>query len=139
MTTSRLEPRFHFDFGRAIARAVGGYERRVAFICSADLSHALASDAPSGYDPAGKLFDDHYRRAVEAWDVKWLVRLDSGFRREAAEDAVAQTAILMGAMSDYRVQPRVLSYEGPFGVGYLVAAIDVVGPRRKERARGEPR
>jgi AmmeMemoRadiSam system protein A len=27
------------------------------------------------------------------------------------------------------VRPRVLSYEGPFGVGYLVAAIDVLGPQ----------
>jgi aromatic ring-opening dioxygenase LigB subunit len=134
MTISWLEPHFHFDLGRAIGRALAGYERRVAFVCSADLSHALFPGAPEGYDPAGKLFDEHYRRAIEAWDVKWLVHLESGFRRQAAEDAVAQTAILMGTLSGYRIQPRVLSYEGPFGVGYLVAAIDVLGPRRKERA-----
>jgi len=29
------------------------------------------------------------------------------------------------------VRPRVLSYEGPFGVGYLVAAVDVLGPRSR--------
>lgn len=137
MTVSWLEPRFHFDFGRAIGRALAGYEPRVAFVCSADLSHALTPDAPNGYDPAGKVFDERYRRAIEAWEVRWLVQLESAFRGHAAEDAVPQTAILMGALSGYRIQPRVLSYEGPFGVGYLVAAIDVLGPRRKERAQGE--
>jgi aromatic ring-opening dioxygenase LigB subunit len=105
----------------------------VAFICSADLSHALLPGAPNGYDPAGKVFDDQYRRAIEAWDVKWVTHLDSSFRRRAAEDAAPQTAVLMGALSGYRVQPRILSYEGPFGVGYLVAAIDVLGVRRKSR------
>ncbi len=134
MTVSCLEPRFHFDLGRAISRALAGYERRVAFVCSADLSHALFPGAPNGYDPAGKLFDKQYRRAIEAWDVKWLLHLDSGFRGRAAEDAVPQTAILMGTLSGYSIQPRVLSYEAPFGVGYLVAAIDVLGPRRKETA-----
>ena len=136
MTVSLLEPRFHFELGRAIGRALERYERPVAFICSADLSHALPG-APKGHHPAGKIFDEHYRRAIDAWDVKWLVRLDSTFRREAAEDAVPQTAVLMGALSGYRVQPRVLSYEGPFGVGYLVAAIDVLGPRRGKRAEEE--
>src|SRR3990172_3616052 len=96
---SWLEPRFHFDLGRAIGRALEGYDRRVAFICSADLSHALMPGAPNGYDPAGKIFDEHYRQAVEAWDVKWLVHLESDFRRHAAEDALPQTPELMGPLS----------------------------------------
>lgn len=135
MTVSWLAPRYHFDFGRAIGRALAAYERRVAFVCSADLSHALIPQAPAGYDPAGRVFDDRYRRAIESWDVKWLVGLDSSLREHAAEDAVAQTAVLMGVLSGYRIQPRVLSYEGPFGVGYLVAAIDVLGPRHRAAAR----
>ena len=66
----------------------------MVFICSADLSHALFPGAPNGYHPAGKLFDEHYRRAIEEWDVKWLVHLESEFRRHAAEDAVrAMSAI----------------------------------------------
>ncbi len=74
--------------------------------------------------------------------MKWLVRLDSAYRRDAAENSVPQTAVLMGALSGYRIQPRLLSYESPFGVGRLVAAIDVLGPRRKavagiERARSQ--
>jgi aromatic ring-opening dioxygenase LigB subunit len=129
MTISWLEPRFHFELGRAIGRALEDYDRRVVFVCSVDLSHALTPGAPGGHDRAGSVFDERYRRTIDTWDVKWLVNLDSSFRSHAAEDAVPQTAILMGALSGYRIQPRVLSYESPFGVGYLVAAIDILGPR----------
>jgi aromatic ring-opening dioxygenase LigB subunit len=134
---SWLEPRFHFDLGRAIGRALAGYDRRVAFVCSVDLSHALSPDAPSSFDRAGAVFDERYRRTIDTWDVKWLVNLESSFRGHAAEDAVPQTAILMGALSSYSIQPRVLSYESPFGVGYLVAAIDILGPRRGSRSEAE--
>lgn len=129
ITASPLAPRFHFDAGRAIGRALASHDRRVALICSAQLSHARGAGAASRYDPAGRVFDERYRRAIEAWDVKWLVGLEAQFRRHAAEGAVAQTALLMGALSGSRIQPRVLSYEAPLGAGELVAAIDVVGKR----------
>lgn len=137
MTISFLEPKPHYDFGLAVARAVDRIGRRVAFVCSADLSHALTPDAPNGYDPAGRLFDEKYCRAVAEWDVNWVLTTDHSFRRHAAEDAVPQTSMLMGALSGYRVAPRVLSYEGPFGVGYMVAGIDITGPPETERAEKE--
>lgn len=128
MTISFLEPQRHFDFGQAIARAVAALDRPVAFICSADLSHALTPDAPNGYDPAGRLFDEKYCHAVADWDVQWVLTADHSFRTHAAEDAIPQTAMLMGALDGYQVLPQVLSYEGPFGVGYMVAGIDILGP-----------
>ena len=129
IAVSRLEPRFHFEFGRAIGRAVAADERRVALVCAAGLSRAL-EPGTRGYDRSGRVFDEHYRRAIESWDVKWLVHLESDVRRRAAEDCVPQTAVLMGALSAYRIQPRVLSYEAPAGAGCLVAAIDILGTRR---------
>ncbi len=125
MATCRLEPPFHFKLGQAVGRALTRYERRVAVVCSADLAHALKA-----HQRSGRLFDEQYQRAIATWDVKWLVGLESDYRRDAAEDGVPQTAILMGALSSYRVQPRLLSYESPSGVGRIVAAIDVLGPRR---------
>lgn len=122
----------HFEVGHALARAVEGSGRRTAVICSADLSHALSPDAPARFDPAGALFDAQFRQAVERWDVRWVLHSDESFRRRAAEDAVRQTALLMGSLSGYQIRPRVLAYDAPFGVGYLVASIDVLGPRRKQ-------
>ena len=143
MAVSFLSPQAHHVLGKAVGRALTRLNRTVAIICSADLSHALLPGAPNGYDPAGHEFDERYRRAVEDWDVEWMLGVDTGFRHHAAEDAVPQTSLLMGALSDLKVHPRVLSYEGPFGVGYLVAAIDVLGPREgveaeSSAARGAP-
>src|SRR3990170_4516567 len=132
---SFLSPGAHFEFGKALARALGRLDRRVAFISSADLSHALKPGAPNGYHPAGRQFDERYQQAVANWDVDWVLSLEEGFRRQAAEDAIPQTAVLMGALSGLPVTPRVLSYEGPFGVGYLVAAIDIAGVTEEEPAR----
>ncbi len=129
MTISFLSARQHHALGHAVARALTRLGKRSAIICSADLSHALKPGAPNGYNPAGPEFDERFCRAVAAWDVDWVLNADVNFRRNAAEDAVPQMSFLMGALSGYDVEPRVLSYEGPFGVGYMVAAIDITGER----------
>jgi len=139
MAISFLSPQAHFFLGKAVARALSRLGRRAAIICSADLSHALLPGAPNGYDPAGREFDERYREAVENWDVEWVLSVDEGFRHHAAEDAVPQTSLLMGALSGLQVRPRVISYEGPFGVGYLVAAIEVLGTRQAEEPEGGAR
>lgn len=125
VTTSWLEPRTHFEFGHALGQAIAKSERRIEIVCAAALAH--------GADPAAGVFDKQYRRAIEDWDVKWLVGLDREFRRRADEDAVAQTAVLMGALSAYRIQTRVLSYQASSAGGQIVAAVDVLGWRMRER------
>ncbi|MBI3928966.1 MAG: hypothetical protein HY319_25715 [Armatimonadetes bacterium] len=125
VTTTSLAPESHFLFGTAIAEAVRQTGRRTAVICSADLSHGLVPGAPAGYTPTGKAFDAAYRVAVEGWDRDWMLSRSQNERRRAAEDAVPQTSVLMGCLSDRKVLPRVLSYEAPFGVGYLVAEIEL--------------
>jgi AmmeMemoRadiSam system protein A len=129
MTISLLSVREHHAFGRAVGRALARLGKRCAIICSADLSHALKPGAPNGYNPAGPEFDEQFCRAVAGWEVDWVLNADDNFRRNAAEDAIPQMSLLMGALSGYEVQPRVLSYEGPFGVGYMVAAIDIAGEK----------
>jgi AmmeMemoRadiSam system protein A len=128
MTVSFLTPRQHFALGQAVGRAVHKLDRRVAIIASADLSHSLTESAPNGYDPAGAVFDEKLREAIAAWDVAAVLDMDEGFRHHAAEDAVPSVSFLMGALDGLAVKPEVLSYEGPFGVGYLVAAVEVTPP-----------
>lgn len=113
------QPSEHFEFGKALNRAVERRGCKTAVVCSADLSHTVKPQTP-----AGEQFDRDYCRAVADWDVDWMLSRSVQNRREAAEDAVLQTSILMGALSDRRVSPRVLSYEAPFGVGYMVAEVE---------------
>lgn len=125
VAVSHALPRVHHELGMCIGRSARQVARRVAIVCSADLSHALARDAPAGYDPAGRLFDERYRRAIESWDERWIMGIEEGTRSHAAEDAIPQTAVLMGALRGRSVAPRVLAYDAPFGVGYLVASVEV--------------
>lgn len=129
---SWLDVRYHFEFGRAVSRALSIYEGSVGIVCIAEL--ARRQGAAGQPHPAGKVFDRQYSRAIERWDVKWLLHLDADFRRHANEAAVPQTAVLMGALSASRIQTRVLAQEA----GVIVASIDVQGPRRKrsEEANG---
>lgn len=125
ISTSGAGPHAHFQFGKRIAQILAGHPRRIAVVASADLSHGLSPGAPSGFLPEGPRFDQEYARAIEQWDVAWVLGRTSEERRDAAEDAIVQTAFLMGAVADLSPSPRVLSYEGPFGVGYLVADLQV--------------
>jgi len=144
MNVSFLSARKHFDLGMAVRRAADRVGRRAVIVASADLSHRLTEDGPYGYDPAGPELDRKIRDAVASWDAEALLTMDEEFRERAGDDAVASISFLMGALDGLRVQPRVLSYEGPFGVGYMVAAIDILEDEggeayaRAEAAEADP-
>lgn len=132
LCVSYLPPQQHFALGQAVARATERLGKRVVIIASADLSHNL------NYGPTGPLFDERIQKAIAEWDVKTVLDMDAGFRQQAAEDAVPSLSFLMGALDGLTARPRVLSYEGPFGVGYLVAAIDIEGPAQARKASANP-
>lgn len=127
LTFSWLSLQEHYGFGRAVARAAEKSGRNVAFIASGDLSHRLIPEAPAGYDPQGQVFDNRLVEAVKAWDIQSLLDVDFELIKRAGECGLRSILILMGALSSLKVEPEVLSYEGPFGVGYLVAACHVRG------------
>lgn len=107
-----------FEFGRTLAAVIKNSNRRVAVIASADLSHRLTQDAPAGYSPKGKIFDDKLVELLNSNDLQGLLNFDPVLADEAGQDALWSIAIMLGAVN---AAPRVLSYEGPFGVGYLTA------------------
>lgn len=110
-----------FEFGQILARAVESNEKKVALIASADLSHRLTFDAPAGYSPQGKIFDQKLTKLVSDNDVKGLINFDQDLAEEAGQDALWSIAILLGAIEGKNFKLELLSYEGPFGVGYMVA------------------
>jgi hypothetical protein len=120
IATSALELRSHFEFGQALARGIDLDGRSAAAVCVVELAGT----------PDGALLEKHYRRALADWDVKALVNMETSLRQRSREHAVAQTAVLMGALGGYRVQTRELAYEVVGGKSYIVAAIDIFGARR---------
>lgn len=115
-----------YDFGKVLAKAIEKSQKKVVVIGSADLSHRLTPDAPAGYDPKGKEFDEKLVEYVKHMDVNSILNFDPETAERAGQDALWSIAILLGALSGYKVKHEVLSYEGPFGVGYMVATFEVI-------------
>ena len=99
--------------------------KRVAIIASGDLSHRLIPSAPAGYDPMGKAFDEKLVKAISCLDSKAVLRFEPELIERAGECGLRSIIILLGALEGLKVTPEVLSYEGPFGVGYMVASLEV--------------
>jgi aromatic ring-opening dioxygenase LigB subunit len=115
----------HTAFGEAIGAAIDASAARVLYIASGDLSHRLTPDAPAGYTPRAADFD---RRVVEAFataDGPGLLEIPAGLQREAGECGYRSLVTLFGLLRGRSYDTEVFSYEGPWGVGYLVGSVHV--------------
>jgi MEMO1 family protein len=113
----------HLRFGSCIRKAVDQVGRRVAFIASGDLSHRLKPQAPAGYNPNAHVFDEQVVDALRSNDPQKIIDIDFNVRRLAGECGYRSMLVAIGASSELPLSCEVLSYEAPFGVGYLVAQI----------------
>ena len=125
---SGLSPMAHYRLGQCIARAVDKLNRRAVFVASGDLSHKLKDDGPYGYAPEGPVFDRQVTEVMSGGDFLRLLTMDGGLCDRAAECGLRSFQIMAGALDGLAVSPSLLSYEGPFGVGYGVAVFPVAGP-----------
>jgi AmmeMemoRadiSam system protein A/AmmeMemoRadiSam system protein B len=113
----------HLRFGSCIREAVDKVGRRIAFIASGDLSHRLKPRAPAGFNPEAHVFDDQVVEALRANVPQQIVEIDFNVRKLAGECGYRSMLVAIGACSDLPISCEVLSYEAPFGVGYLVAQL----------------
>lgn len=114
-----------YSFGKSIQEAVEEGEKDVVVIASGDLSHKLKEDGPYGYNPAGETFDRLIIDSIENLEIERIVSIDRHLCEEAGECGMASIGIMLGACDGYEISSRVISYEGPFGVGYGVAKLEV--------------
>jgi AmmeMemoRadiSam system protein A/AmmeMemoRadiSam system protein B len=117
--------REHFEFGKALRRAIDSRAESIAIVASGDLSHRLIPTAPAGYEPQGIEFDEKIVRSLGALDVDAVLELDEDFIERIGECGLRPISMLLGATQGLIQHGHVLSYEGPFGVGYCVAELDL--------------
>ena len=110
-------------FGCVLGAAAHASSGRTALIASGDLSHRVLPGAPAGYDPKGVEFDRRFVDLLGDGRADEAMALSGGLRTAAAEDVVDATCVVIAALGGSIPGARVLSYEHPFGVGYLVAVL----------------
>jgi AmmeMemoRadiSam system protein A len=118
MGTALLPRDALFSFGQAIEMAARRLERRAVLVASGDLSHRLTRQAPAGYSPRGREFDERLIQHLRDTDIQGILSLDDSLLDEAGECGYRPVVTALGAMSGKDLRSEVLSYEGPFGVGY---------------------
>jgi aromatic ring-opening dioxygenase LigB subunit len=115
----------HWLFGTAIAKAAQHLGEDVVIVASSNLSHRVTPDAPHGYSGTGSEFDGMVSAAFESGRLRDLLDIPQDLCREASECGFAPLLVLGGAFDGMNIKGRVLSYEAPFGIGYLVASVEL--------------
>jgi len=103
-----------------VTRGVGG---RTALCASGDMSHSLSLDAPNGFHPKAKAFDDFVVDKISSGDLKGALEISESLRHSVGEDIIDSLQIAAAAVDFSAHNHQLFSYEGPFGVGYLVAGL----------------
>ena len=116
-----LNLREHYKFGKSLGEILKKDKKNWALIASGDLSHRLSPDAPAGYHPRGEEFDRTLVKLLEKKEVEKILKLEPELIEAAGECGLRSIVILLGILSHFQWKPKIYSYEGPFGVGYLVA------------------
>lgn len=116
---SGLSNKKHYKFGEILASEIKRSSEKIAVIASGDLSHALSKESPAGYSPRGNKFDNKLIELLSLGNDQGIINLDAGLTEDAQECGLRSILILLGVMSKTKKTPHVLSYEAPFGVGYL--------------------
>ncbi|MDD5040263.1 MAG: class III extradiol dioxygenase subunit B-like domain-containing protein [Patescibacteria group bacterium] len=122
---SLLDFNSHYTFGMKLQEDMINDTKRIAVIASGDLSHRLTKDAPAGFSAWGKKFDETVAEKIRQRDAKGLMALDPQFIEEAGECGLRSIIILLGMLNSIQYEPEIYSYEGPFGVGYMVANLKI--------------
>lgn len=129
---SGMDAASHYRFGKCIKKTAEELKRDVVIVASGDLSHKLLESGPYGYSASGPEFDRQSTAAMARGDFLALLTLDASLCEEAAECGLGTFWILTGALDRTGVNSELLSYEGPFGVGYAVA---VFTPKEPDESR----
>lgn len=114
-----------YRFGIALRRTVEARGLPTAVLASGDLSHRLIPGAPAGYTPRGAEYDHLLVSLLHEGKVTEILNLDSGLVEDAGECGLRSFVIALGMVDGEPLDTEIISYEGPFGVGYLVAAIKI--------------
>ncbi|MBM3258093.1 MAG: hypothetical protein FJZ05_02690, partial [Candidatus Nealsonbacteria bacterium] len=119
--TSFESPESHFKQGKNTYKNLEK-DKKYAIIASGDLSHCLKEDGPYRLNPQGEKFDKELIESLKNKNIENILKLDDKYP-EAGECGLRSFCFLLGILDESKAdwQAEILSYQSPFGVGYLAA------------------
>lgn len=123
VSLSWLDYETHRSLGEAVREAAEQLGRRIVFLASGDMSHRLIPGAAAGYSPRGAELDAAIVERLRSGNLAQLMHLDPDLIEAGGECGLRSIVTLGGFAGQDPVPTSVLSYEGPWGVGYLTALV----------------
>lgn len=124
LSFSLMDYNTHYRYGELIQGLINkGLGGRVAVVASADLSHKLTPSSPAGFSPGAQKFDRDILHFLGANDEASILGLQMDALTEAAECGMRSIVILLGILHGNKYNFNLLSYEHPFGIGYMTARL----------------
>jgi AmmeMemoRadiSam system protein A len=114
--------------GEILREVADASKKRVVIIASGDMSHALSDKGPYKYNESGPWFDQKMCDTISSQKPYAIFTEPEEKIMNAAECGLRSYAIMMGALNRAVHTSNVIHYEGPFGVGYLLARFDASEP-----------
>ena len=112
----------HYRYGE-IVQSIIDNNQRVAIVASGDLSHGLNEKSSTGYIAGAEEFDHAVMRYLGGNDLASLMGMEEEFVLHACECGIRSIIILLGILHGKKYKFKLLSYEGPLGIGYLTAKL----------------
>lgn len=122
LSFSLMDYKRHYFYGQIIQEVLESSGiGRIAVIAAGDLSHRISKNSPAGYSPIAKDFDRDVLHFLGAGDLVSLMGMENETIKKAAECGLRSIIILLGILHEKKYKFELLSYEAPFGIGYLTA------------------
>ncbi len=125
ISPSQADGKAHLDFGRHLKRVLHAEPTRVAIIASADLAHKSGKDISESEASAGSEFDTLIETSLRAHTISTILNMDTPALEKVKQCGYRPIMTLLGILDEVQVRPEVLSYEAPFGVGYITVSYDI--------------
>lgn len=132
ITYGLLSPDKLHKFGREIKKSINNLNEDAVIIASGDLSHKLLDKGPYTYSAKGKIFDEEIVNIIKEARIDDIISFDLDLAEEAGECGLRSLMVMAGVMDRYELKTELESYEGPFGVGYATAKIEILDEVKSE-------
>jgi len=114
-----------YKMGKVIKEAIEARGKETMILASADLSHCLKDEGPYAFNPMGPLFDENIVSGIKTKNYYSILTAPHQVYEPAGQCGLRPIVMGLGTIDGWDTEATVFSYEGPFGVGYMSAFIDL--------------